>query len=1086
MRWSTSKQRLAFETLEARVLLYAYSVIETLTHPDTEHVYHLLAAEDGQSGLQPSIAEEIARQDFNAHLATINDQAELDFLAEGISQFYVGFGLNDTEVEGELAYFSGQPVTFTNFYQGEPNDYLNNEDFFVLYNWEDVAFGWNDVSDTTEIAGFPIYQLVEVEPAGAESTPVVQAFYVVPSDKQIRDDHIAAIDEALTDVQEWYGSELATDGAWQTFARASEVEVIRSAHPASWFASTTSGDAIYAFWQNASSEIAPHNDPDLLTAVYINADPDCGQITGAVPGLVIFPANDLRGLVSEENVPACSGELADTGGVDRWRGGLATLLASAFELSAPAPCTDDDPATACRDDTLTWTGYLAYPNAVLLAEDRTTLRGNRYFSVLRSPQAELATSNSLSSQTFVPWNNHNFPLDVNDDGEVSPVDALIPINDLNSNGSRPLPGSASAPDAPESKVDVNGDGHSSPVDALLVINEVNDPTAGPTFEIVDTSIVEGDFYYIDALNPAPNEQLELALEHNGQIVYEYDPLTLEGDSELRVIMPDVLQYRPAHEQGSAIDGYTLRIRNGLHRDAIGLEVREGLRMTIDAMDVREGGRIPFHIRNGIGESEVIADLLHDGSVVQQRRYDTDGSGKLQTEFQLERHLLEYPQTEDGFELRLAHGGKSVTNRLTIRHGLQVWTSSKNIREGHDFTIGGRGAKGETAVYVTVRIDDREYELTDLNKDTRSDGSIEVTYSMPQLITTAADRDGATISVRTTSAYNDNPDLPDEEVFEFRVTVHRGDHDEPEERTYPEDLNFPTRTPDRSAARVLGAAAEGATDAELREMVEPEVANDPLFIPAIRDTVQQRGNGPNLLTWLLLGMPRDAFASEGFSYASPFTRENFERFKAFLAVVFTAPEDSPAPTTPWSMNLVRATANPTSGVYPQTTQGFQFPTTNPHVNQSFGGYLDDRRAGHLGTDFRGSAGETTVFAVADGTVVYSGDTHAAGWGEVIIIRHDNGIFSMYAHLQDRRVGTGAVTRGLPIATVGPEAEGSTGAHLHFEIRTGGRAMEPNLPGYAGDAFDSPSVTLDGHSVQWYDACTFILLNLAPSENSTAEC
>ena len=71
-----------------------------------------------------------------------------------------------------------------------------------------------------------------------------------------------------------------------------------------------------------------------------------------------------------------------------------------------------------------------------------------------------------------PWQNNRNVLDVNDDGFVSPLDALLVINYLNSIG----PEALAAPTVdrqPGPFVDVSGDGFVSPLDALYVINELN-------------------------------------------------------------------------------------------------------------------------------------------------------------------------------------------------------------------------------------------------------------------------------------------------------------------------------------------------------------------------------------------------------------------------------------------------------------------------------------------------------------------------------------------------------------------------------------------------------------------------------------
>ncbi|MFV1969261.1 MAG: Ig-like domain-containing protein, partial [Pirellulaceae bacterium] len=72
------------------------------------------------------------------------------------------------------------------------------------------------------------------------------------------------------------------------------------------------------------------------------------------------------------------------------------------------------------------------------------------------------------------WQNLQNPLDVNADGFISPIDALLIINSLNRGGARELPVPVVPPNAPPPFYDVNGDGFISPADALQVINYVND------------------------------------------------------------------------------------------------------------------------------------------------------------------------------------------------------------------------------------------------------------------------------------------------------------------------------------------------------------------------------------------------------------------------------------------------------------------------------------------------------------------------------------------------------------------------------------------------------------------------------------
>jgi len=71
------------------------------------------------------------------------------------------------------------------------------------------------------------------------------------------------------------------------------------------------------------------------------------------------------------------------------------------------------------------------------------------------------------------WQNPRNALDVDDSGIVSPLDALLVINDLDEMGSRELP-SLMAGETPPYYLDVNGDDWTSPLDVLLVINALED------------------------------------------------------------------------------------------------------------------------------------------------------------------------------------------------------------------------------------------------------------------------------------------------------------------------------------------------------------------------------------------------------------------------------------------------------------------------------------------------------------------------------------------------------------------------------------------------------------------------------------
>lgn len=86
--------------------------------------------------------------------------------------------------------------------------------------------------------------------------------------------------------------------------------------------------------------------------------------------------------------------------------------------------------------------------------------------------------------------------------------------------------------------------------------------------------------------------------------------------------------------------------------------------------------------------------------------------------------------------------------------------------------------------------------------------------------------------------------------------------------------------------------------------------------------------------------------------------------------------------------------------------------------------------HQGIDIANNIG-TPIYAVMDGTVVNAGG--AQGFGQWVRIRHDNGEYSVYGHVESFNVSVGQrVAAGDQIATMGNRGQ-STGPHLHFEIR-----------------------------------------------------
>ncbi len=95
--------------------------------------------------------------------------------------------------------------------------------------------------------------------------------------------------------------------------------------------------------------------------------------------------------------------------------------------------------------------------------------------------------------------------------------------------------------------------------------------------------------------------------------------------------------------------------------------------------------------------------------------------------------------------------------------------------------------------------------------------------------------------------------------------------------------------------------------------------------------------------------------------------------------------------------------------------------------------------HKGLDIAADAGDP-VYAIAAGEVIYAGDG-LRGYGNVVIIRHDERMTSLYAHNKELMVHQGdQVAQGTVIALLGSTGH-STGPHVHFEIREGDAAVDP---------------------------------------------
>jgi len=145
----------------------------------------------------------------------------------------------------------------------------------------------------------------------------------------------------------------------------------------------------------------------------------------------------------------------------------------------------------------------------------------------------------------------------------------------------------------------------------------------------------------------------------------------------------------------------------------------------------------------------------------------------------------------------------------------------------------------------------------------------------------------------------------------------------------------------------------------------------------------------------------------------------------------SPDPAPAPPAPAAPRVDPAAVR---------TAPSAAPFAWPLKGVLYGRYGKRGARNHDGIDIAAPHG-TQVTAAADGEVVFVGVQ--SGYGKVVILRHDGGLVTVYAHNSQILVREGArVRQGEPVAKVGQTGR-TTGPHLHFEVRQGVKPRDPLL-------------------------------------------
>lgn len=134
-------------------------------------------------------------------------------------------------------------------------------------------------------------------------------------------------------------------------------------------------------------------------------------------------------------------------------------------------------------------------------------------------------------------------------------------------------------------------------------------------------------------------------------------------------------------------------------------------------------------------------------------------------------------------------------------------------------------------------------------------------------------------------------------------------------------------------------------------------------------------------------------------------------------------------------------------------GWQWPLPGYYRISSYFGSrihpITGRPNNHTGTDIPAPGG-TKILSARGGVVTIS--TYNNSYGNYVVVQHDNGVSTLYAHMNSRAVSEGdVVSQGQVLGYVGTTGS-STGNHLHFEFRVNGSRQDaldyyPNLDFYS---------------------------------------
>jgi murein DD-endopeptidase MepM/ murein hydrolase activator NlpD len=130
--------------------------------------------------------------------------------------------------------------------------------------------------------------------------------------------------------------------------------------------------------------------------------------------------------------------------------------------------------------------------------------------------------------------------------------------------------------------------------------------------------------------------------------------------------------------------------------------------------------------------------------------------------------------------------------------------------------------------------------------------------------------------------------------------------------------------------------------------------------------------------------------------------------------------------------------PKEGELVRLSGNWAWPLHHVEISSTYG---DRGHKFHQGIDLRASVG-TPVYAASDGEVTYVG-SKIRGYGRMIVLKHANGFFTVYAHHSKNLVKLHHYVKCGDLIAYSGKSGHAHGPHLHFELRKGTQSYDPEF-------------------------------------------